>query len=141
MQKLLLFFITVTLGYSLNAQVEFNNLKGKWMQAAINDSGKVVVQPSRGGLDVIFFSEDNELKFEGADHCTGGIDKAGKWQLDKHDSTLTFYYITSHDPYHEVSDINETEVYKIEKLSSTNLILSEVNFKDQKRLYWLYESK
>ncbi len=133
MQKLLLFLSTITLSCSLNAQVEFGNLKGKWIQATINDSGELVIQPSRGGLDMIIFSDDNELKFEGADHCTGGVDKSGKSQLDKTVSTLTFYYTTRHDPYCGVSEIDETEVYTIEKLSPTSLILSEINSNDQKR--------
>ena len=138
MTKLFLFLSLIILGYNLTAQVDFDSLHGRWTHAAIKDSGEVVIQISRGGLDEIVFSANGDVEFIGAHHCTGGIGKSGNWSINEKDSTLTFHYTAMRDRYPGIMDIDETEVYKIEKLSNFNLILLETNSADSQPLVWVY---
>lgn len=138
MTKLFLFLSLIILGYTLSAQVDFDSLHGRWTQAVINDSGEVVIRISRGGLDEIIFSENGELEFIGAHHCTGGIGKSGNWSINERDSTLTLHYTAMTDRYLGTIDLDETEVYKIEKLSSDNLILLKTDSSNQQPLAWIY---
>ncbi|AEV31767.1 hypothetical protein Oweho_0754 [Owenweeksia hongkongensis DSM 17368] len=134
-------FLLIT-GNSIIAQVDIELLHKRWTQAFLNDSNAVVpIGLTRGGLDHIIFSEDGELTFEGAPMCGIGLNYYGDWALNSKDSILTLRYTSKQDIFSGESQIDETEVYKIEKLSPTNLILSELNSKDPRRLSWLYESK
>lgn len=132
-------FLLIT-GNCIIAQVDIELLHKRWTQAFLNDSNAVVpIGLTRGGLDHIIFAKDGKLTFEGAPMCGEGLNYYCNWTLNSKDSILTLRYTSKQDRYPGESQIDETEVYKIEKLSLTNLILMKINSEEPKRYAWISE--
>jgi hypothetical protein len=126
---LAIFFISITIFSSEQSKVNFKNLTNSWTQGKIESNGNVIkANASRGGWYNLKIKKDNSVIFSDPFNCGIGHEHQGNWTINKLDKTVTFIFTKQvgyvNSPGN--SEINETEIYKIEKLTKTELILTKV---------------
>ncbi len=109
----------------------FDYIANKWVEGKVNEKGIVVkAEIRRGGLYHLNINQDATTEFGAPDNCGyGSGTRYGTWELNQQDASITFYFSKLYriltNP-HEKVDINQTETYKIIKLTQDELILTSI---------------
>jgi hypothetical protein len=126
---LLIFLLINTLVVLGQSNFDFDQITNNWTEGKIDSNGKVVqADINRGGWSSLDIKADQTVIFSGPYLCGSGSARKGKWVLIMNDSTIKFIFNES-VPYvstHGTQEINETEIYKIEKVSKNELILNNL---------------
>lgn len=124
-----LFFFVTSCHLFGQQSVVYGDLIKVWTQAKIDINGKVVqTEINRSGWCHLIMNADTTVIFEGPPNCGFGYQRLGKWKLNTVDSMITFSF-SKKIGYVNVSDftfINESETYKINKLTQNELIISRI---------------
>src|SRR6185369_2452695 len=126
----LIFFLTITtiLSYG-QSKIEFGQLTNSWTQGQIDPEGKIIkAKVNRGGWYHLNINTDATVVFSDPFTCGFGYRRDGKWTLNQLDSTVTFYFDRRAGYMNSpgTSNINEIEIYKIEKLTADELLLKKI---------------
>ncbi len=127
---IVLFLLTTTVQASGQSSIDFGQFINSWTQGKIDQNGNVIkAGKSRGGSYQLNINSDSRVIFRDPFTCGFGQERNGKWTLNKMDTTVTFIFSKSvgyiNSPM--TSNINETEIYKIKKLTSDELILKKLS--------------
>lgn len=129
MKYLLTLFLLSTsiISFSQN-KINYKFFSNNWTSGTIDSTGKVIHQKkSRGGGIFIHIKSDTTIEKIGPIFCGQGTQLLGKWNIDKKKSTITFLYSKRVTFLNNKStEANIVEVYKIEKVTSNELILSQI---------------
>ncbi len=123
----LFLFITTILAFG-QSSVDFGQLINSWTQGKIDKNGKVIqADINRGGWYQLNINSDTTVIFGAPFTCGFGHERHGKWTLNKMDTTATFTFSKSVGYMNSqgTTNINEMEIYKIQKLTADELILTQ----------------
>ena len=127
--SLTLFLLTASIISFSQNKIDYKQITNNWIYGKI-DSTSQVITPfiTRGGASFLFINADTTIIHKGQSNCGFGHKELGKWKINKKNSTITFKYTTSVGYRYNTTpvEINNVEIYKIEKLSSNELILSQI---------------
>jgi hypothetical protein len=107
--------------------INVGQLINSWTQGKIDQNGKVVqADIKRGGWYKLSINSDTTVIFNGSLNCGFGSESQGKWALNGIDSTVAFAFskIKGYGNKPGTTDTNFTEIYKINKLTADELILT-----------------
>jgi hypothetical protein len=124
---LTLFLFTTTVLASGQKSVDFSQLIKSWTQGKIDPNGKVIqADITRGGWYQLNINTDKTVIFGDPFTCGFGHERHGKWTLNMVDTTVTFSFSKRVGYMNSpgTAYIHETEIYKIEKLTAEELILT-----------------
>jgi hypothetical protein len=125
--RLFILLLTITADTFGQNLVDYGQLNNSWTQGKIDPNGIVIkADINRAGFYYLDIHLDTTVVFRDPYTCGEGFERHGKWTLSKADTTITFFF-TKRFGYMEATrekDINETETYKIKKLTTDELILT-----------------
>jgi hypothetical protein len=124
------FFIIKTVIVFGQTNIDYGTLQGSWTEARIMCDGKLVqLEFNKGGFYKLNIGIDTTVNFDEPFQCGLGYSRRGSWMLNKSDSLVTFLFTKRvgylADPGTKI--INATEIYKIKKLTSDELVLENKN--------------
>jgi hypothetical protein len=103
-------------------------LINSWTQGKKEASGKIVqADASRGGWYMLKLNADSTMIFNDPFSCGFGFEKQGTWHMQS-DSVIRFVFTKKVGYMNNkgVTEINETELYKIIRLEKNALILEQL---------------
>jgi hypothetical protein len=121
-------FITTVLVFGQKS-VDFRQLIKSWTEGKIDQSGKVIkADIKRGGLRFLDINSDTTVVFKGSIDCGFGHERHGIWKLNGVDTTVTFTFTkkVGYEKPTKTTEIDETEIYRIEKVTADELILTRI---------------
>ena len=124
----LFLIITTVLAFGQNS-IDFRLLFECWTEGEINQNGNVIqADINRGGWKSLHINPDTTVIFDGSFDCGFGHKRYGIWTLNTVDTTVTFSFTkkVGYENSPRTAYINETETYKIEKLTTDELILTQI---------------
>ena len=129
MKYLLTPFLLTTsiISFSQN-KINYKFFSNNWTSGTIDSTGKVIHQKkTKYGSTQINIKSDTTIEYLEPFMCGYGRQLFGKWKIDKKESTITFLY-SKRGTYlfNKSTEANIVEVYKIEKVTSNELILSQI---------------
>jgi hypothetical protein len=125
-QLLTILLFTNTIIVLGQTNINGEQIANRWTQGKIDQNGKVVrAEVNRGGWYLLNINRDTTVVFSDPFTCGFGHERQGKWKLSQKDTTITFLFSkrTGYMNSPGTIDIDETEIYKIIKLSEDELIL------------------
>ena len=126
--KYCLMICTSLFAFCVGAQTTIspNLLVNKWTEAKIDSVGKVVqADMSLGGWSSLTINDNKTVIYAAAFDCGFGHSRNGTWVLNTKKKTLTFIFTEKVGFMNAPGTvaIKEKEVYTIERLSKTELVL------------------
>jgi len=141
---LILIFLTKAINAFGQSNVDFEQIIKSWTQGKLDHDGNVIqADVNRGGWYQLNINSDSSAIFGDPFNCGFGHERYGIWDLNKMDSIITFLF-TKRKGYMNApssADINESEIYKIKKLTTDVLILEQTTGTNVKTLAFLKTQK
>jgi hypothetical protein len=130
MKYLMTLFLVITTVLTFGQKsVDFRLLYNSWTEGKIDQKGKVIqADINRGGWKSLHINPDTTVIFAGSLDCGFGHERHGMWTLNTVDTTVTFSFTkkVNYEKTPKTIYINETETYKIEKVTADELILTRI---------------
>lgn len=141
---LTLFLITATLLAFGQGSIDFQNFINSWTQGKIEPNGKVIqADVNRGGWYELIINSDATVILRDPLACGFGHERQGKWIFNKIDTAIVFTFSKRIGYMNSpgTDNINEMEIYKIEKLTMDELILTGMIAGEEKTMYFIKTKK
>ena len=126
--SVLFFFAKAVFAFG-QSSIDYQLITNSWTEGKINSEG-VVIQAdiNRGGWYRLNINSGGTVIFGDPFSCGFGSERQGKWTLKETDSTLSFTFSKRVGYMNSpgATEIKETEIYKIIKLTTDELILMQL---------------